>query len=62
MLFKTGSTRLRRVVFGVPPKTWFPLFSAPQGPGWEGGKAVMAGTATTARGTRALPFPLHRSG
>gem|GEM_PF-3523688 len=27
MPFKTGSTRLRRVVFGVPPKTWFPLFS-----------------------------------
>ena len=62
MQLAKGSTRLRRVVFGVPPKT-SSLHSLPTKRGEERWwNKVMAGTATTARGTRALPFQRHRSG
>jgi hypothetical protein len=57
-----GSTRLRRVVSVVPPETstFHPLPTKRCGARWW--NEVVAATATTARGTRALPpLQLYRS-
>ena len=62
MQLGSGSARLRRAVSGVPAETLSLHLHALKRCGNRWWNEVVSGTDTTARGTRALPVQLNRSG